>query len=115
MSSKRNWLRQSRERLNLTQDEIAARLQLAGFDFTRGTISHWENGRHELPMHDSLFRQALAEALRLDVRTMLRLAGYEIQEVYRSEAAERVAHMIDQLPPDKQELAVRLVEQLAKN
>jgi len=115
MGNKANWLKESRERLNLKQDDIAARLQLAGFDFTRGTISHWENGRHELPMHDAAFRQALADALRLDERTMLRLAGYQVQEVRRSEAADRVAHLIDQLPPDKQELAVRLVEQLVKD
>ena len=46
-------------------------------------------------MNDPQFRQALAEALRLDVRTMLRLAGYEVNEAFRSEAAERVASMIE--------------------
>lgn len=115
MDDRQIWLKECRERLELRQEDLATRLQLAGFDVSRGSISNWENGRYDIPIQDTKFRQALADALRLDVRTMLRLAGYEVNEVYRSEAAERAANMIDRLPPEKQELALRLVEQLVKD
>lgn len=114
MRDKPDWLKSRREAIELKQDELAAKLQLAGFDVSRATISHWETGRHEPPMHDSGFRQALAKALRLNVPTMLRMAGYEVTSEPHSETAEIAAHLVDQLPPDKQRLALKLLETLAE-
>ncbi len=115
MERKTNWLKTRREALHLKQEDLAAQLQVSGFDISRPSISHWENGRHLPPLENPEFRQALANILRIDVKTLLKLAGYEVAKSDFSEAAERVAYIVDQLPPDKQELAVRLVEQLAKN
>lgn len=106
-----SWLKSRREMLKINQDELAARLQIAGFDVSRASVSHWENGRHTPPLHDSKFRRALADALRLDVRSMLNLAGYEVNNVDHTEAGERAAFIVDQLPPEKQDLAINILEQ----
>lgn len=108
----KNWLKNRREAIDLRQDELAAKLQIEGFDVSRATISNWETGRHEPPMHDPEFRHALARSLRLNVRTMLKLAGYEVTEQPHSTTAELAADLIDRLPPEKQQLALRLIETL---
>ena len=109
------WLRQRRKELDLTYDDLAARLAIEGFVITAGSISHWEKGRHKPPMDDPDFRKALAAALRVNVRTLLKMAGYEVVPIEHTTRAEQVAHLVDKLPPDQQELALRLVEQLAKS
>lgn len=108
-----NWLKTYRERLNLSQEDLAAQLQIRGINVARASVSHWETGKHLPPLHEAEFRRALADVLRLNVKTVLKLAGYDI-EAERSEEAERIADMVDKLPPDKRDLAVRLIEQLAR-
>ena len=109
-----NWLKERRKALNLTQEALAAKLQLQGFAITPGAISHWETGKHHPPLDDSTFRVAFAHVLGMDVRTVLRLSGYEVAQKGHTETGERAAYLVDQLPPDKQDLALRLLEQLAK-
>jgi transcriptional regulator with XRE-family HTH domain len=109
-----NWLRQRRKELNLKQEDLAARLQLDGLSFTHSAISHWETGRYHPPFEDEKFRQALADILRMDVSSMLRLAGYEVGLRPYSERAERAAFIVDNLPDDKQDLALRILAELAK-
>lgn len=98
----------------MTQDDLAARLQAAGFDYTRGAINNWESGRNQPPLYDANFRQAFAEALRVNIRTMLKVAGYEVEQTPYSLYAEQAAALIDKLPEDKQQLALALIEQLVK-
>lgn len=112
MEQTKNWLKQNRQKLGLSQEELTARLQVAGIDVSRATVSHWENGRYNLPLESVEFRQALANILNMDIKTLLKLAGYEVESKTHSETAERVAWIVDQLPPDKQQLALKLVEQL---
>lgn len=64
-------------------------------------------------MDNPLSVLALSKALELDVNTVLRLSGYDLKGEH-SHIAERVAALVDMLPADKQELALRLVEQIAK-
>jgi transcriptional regulator with XRE-family HTH domain len=106
------WIKDRRKHLRLSQEDVAAQLQLNGFSFTSGAVSHWENGRHAPPLENPDFRQALANVLRLDVRGMLTLAGYELTSQEHTEAGERAAYIVDRLPPDKQELAIGILEQL---
>lgn len=113
MEQKTNWLKTYRERLNLSQEDLAAQLQIRGINVARASVSHWETGKHLPPLHDSDFRRALADVLRLNVKTVLKLAGYDI-ETERSKEAERIADIVDKLPPDKRDLALRLIEQVAK-
>lgn len=114
MKPKTNWLKTLRENRGYTQEEFTAQLQLAGLDYSRSAVSSWESERVDVPLNSVEFRQALANILNMDIKTLLKLAGYEIESKAHSDAAERAAWLIDQLPPDKQDLAVRLVEELAK-
>lgn len=108
-----NWLRQLRKNAGIdTVDDFAARLQLEGVSFTRAAVSHWENGRHKPPLHDADFRKALSRVLRVSEAEILRLAGFELEKADRSDAAERAAYLVDQLPAEKQDLAIKLLEQL---
>ncbi|MCL4251800.1 MAG: helix-turn-helix domain-containing protein [Anaerolineae bacterium] len=109
------WLKHRREGRRLSQDELASRLQVEGFDLTRATISHWEVGRYQPPLNDARFRQALAKILRVSVRQMLIEAGYEIASDDHSEAGERAASILDQLPPEKQSLALDILERLLEH
>lgn len=71
------WLKQRRLKLNINQEDLAARLVVEGHDVSRSMISHWENGKNKLPLHDSAFRQALAKSLRMTEADILREAGYK--------------------------------------
>lgn len=108
-----NWLRQLREKAGIeTQDDLAARLQLEGFNVGRGAIGHWETGRNTPPLDDPELRTILAKVLRVSEPELLRQAGYPVIRTHRSELAEQAADIVDELSPDKQDLAVRLLEQL---
>ncbi len=106
-----NWLKQRREEIGiLSQEELAAKLQLQGVNVVRATVSAWENDRNKPPLKDPAFRVALAAVLRLSEPELLRKAGFGI-EIAHTEAGERGANIIDGLPPDQQRLALRLLEQ----
>lgn len=110
---KTNWLRERREQLHLNQEELAARLQLVGFDVARASISHWETGRFNPPFNDPAFTKAFAQVLKMSVNSMLKQAGYEIITDL-SENARHAAEIVDQLPSDRQRLAIGILEQLLR-
>ncbi|WP_374239195.1 helix-turn-helix transcriptional regulator [Thiocapsa sp. N5-Cardenillas] len=105
---KTNWLRQLREQLNLTQDELTARLQVEGLDISRSTLASWESGRHSPQLLDASVRRALSRSLRVSPVLLLKMSGIELDENHTI-WGERVAALVDQLPEDKQKLALRLV------
>lgn len=111
MGSQPNYIYRRRGELELSQEELTARLQTEGFNISRSTLSNWENGKFQPPLHDPEFRKALAKSLRLSVRDLLLVAGYEIDVARHSEEAERAAYIIDQLPPEKKNLAIGILEQ----
>ena len=106
-----NWLRERRKRLEISQDDLAARLTVAGYEFSSKAISHWETGRHAPPLHDQSCRVALATALRMSVFELLLVAGYEVIPKSHTEDGERAAFIVDQLTLEQRELALRLLEQ----
>ena len=105
------WLKELRNMGKITQDELAARLQSAGQDYSRSMVNHWENGRANPPIDDPKFTETLAWALRIKVPTLLKAAGFELKSQH-SELGERVATLVDDLPDDKKALALKLVEAL---
>jgi transcriptional regulator with XRE-family HTH domain len=107
------WLKKRREQLGLNQEQLAARLQVAGFDVTRASISHWEVGRHDPPLDNAEFRKALAQALRISASGLLKMAGYEVT-TDMSDNAKQAAEIIDQLPEDQQLLALGILEQILR-
>lgn len=104
------WLRERREQLALNQDEIAAQLQVAGFDISRSSVSHWENGRYRPPLNDPDFLSAFARILRMSESAVLKKSGFKILGAH-SDEGERAAEIIDELDPEKRVLALKILEQ----
>jgi len=104
-----NWLRSKREALGISQEELATRLQLNGQDVSRASISGWEHGRYHPPLENRTFRRALAISLGISMSDLLRAAGYEIADDSRSPAARLAADIVDEMQPEDQELALRLL------
>lgn len=106
-----NWLRERREQLGLNQEELAAQLQIEGVErVTRVSISNWETGRHKPPLNNPYFRMALAKVLKMSVKEILKLSGFEIQNAHTDEA-ERAAYIVDQLSDKDRSLVLKILEQ----
>lgn len=110
-----NWIKDRRQQLRISQDDLAARLQTHGIDITRGTISHWEMGRHNPPLDNPLFANALAEALNMSVTEVLMKAGYALSLEGYSDDARQAAAIVNRMPPRRQRLAVGILEKLLTN
>lgn len=106
-----NWIRQRRQELRISQAEVARQLQLEGQTVSDAAVSHWENERYNPPIEDDDFRKALGRVLKLNEAELLMRAGYSVATRH-TEEAERAAHIIDRLPQDKRELAIKLLEAL---
>lgn len=106
-----SWLRIRRDELDISQEELAARLQVDGIEISRSGLSAWETGRNNPPLEDDHFRRALAHALRLSVNEMLVRAGYEMLiNGKQSREAEIAAAIIERMSPDKREMAIKILE-----
>lgn len=106
------WIKKRRQQLGIeTQEELATRLQLAGFPITRSAVSHWENGRYSPPFEDPEFRRAFSQVMRLPEAEIVRLAGYGVSAQYSPEA-ERAAFIVEQLPSEQRQLALKILEQM---
>lgn len=106
----RSWLRTYRKKLSLTQDDLAARLQVSGFEVTPAAISHWETGRYNPPLHNIEFRNVLASILKISPQELLAAEGYETEQ-HHTKAGERAADIVDSLSADQQELVLGILEQ----
>ncbi|MBE7513845.1 MAG: helix-turn-helix transcriptional regulator [Anaerolineales bacterium] len=100
------FLRDRRKLLGISQDELAARLSNSGQETSHARVSHWETGRNKMPLHDKGFRVALAIALEMDTNELMEALGYVIIEDERSDKARLAANLVDQLPPDVQDVAI---------
>lgn len=109
---KTDWIKRKREELHLSQDELAAQLQVEGYDVSRAAVSHWENGKYNPPLDNPEFVRSIARILKMSVNGVLIEAGYPIQLDDFSEAARRAADIVNQLPSTKQSLALGILEQL---
>lgn len=107
-----NWLKDRRIELNMSQADLAKKLQLQGVDITPGSISHWENNRNKPPIDDPVFRKKLATVLNLSVTELLIIAGYEMPS-NSDTFAERAKSIVLQLKgQEKKELAVGILEKI---
>jgi transcriptional regulator with XRE-family HTH domain len=107
------WLKKRRKQLNISQEELASRLQLSGYNASRSSVGQWEIGYARPQLDDPNFVRALSNAVELDINTVLRLSGYTVISEYGS-TAQQIASIVDKLPVEKQQLALALIEQLAK-
>ena len=106
-----NWLKARRRQINISQEELAARIELEGFEASQKSVSSWETGRHTPNLGDPAFLAALAKALRMSVYALLVAAGFQVNERGHTEAGERAAFIVDQLSEEKRELALGILEQ----
>lgn len=102
------WIKSRREELNYSQDDLSRLLQLSGIDVGRSSIGHWESGR-TVPTLTPQLVEVLATTLKLDPITVLELCGYQVPATH-TEAGERIARLVDRMPVDRQQLALKLVE-----
>lgn len=109
---KTDWIKRKREELHLSQDELAAQLQVDGHDVSRAAVSHWENGKYNPPLDNPEFVRSIARILKMSVNGVLIEAGYALQLDDLSEAARRAADIVNRLPSTKQNLALGILEQL---
>jgi transcriptional regulator with XRE-family HTH domain len=105
-----NWLKIRREELDLSQEELAARLQADGIEISRSGVSAWETERNNPPLEEEAFRKALAHALRLSIHELLARAGFETIQGRQSREAEVAASLVERMPPDKRKMALRILE-----
>lgn len=103
------WIREYREKQRLSQEDLVAQLQVRGIEITRASVSHWETGKARPPLENSQFVHALADILRIDVQTVLRLSGYELNSRH-SEEAERIAQIVDRLAARDRLRMLRIAE-----
>lgn len=78
MQSLGKWIRTQRKREGHSQESLAALLKERGQDFSPSTISWWEQGRTNPPVHDVTFIRALAEVFNTTDAEVLRGAGYDL-------------------------------------
>lgn len=108
------FLRHRREKLGISQAEVAERLSDHGEETSSARVGHWETGRNKPPLEDLRFRRALALALEMDANSMMTELGYVTsQDAYSSEA-RLAAEIVDQLPTEGKELALDILRSLEK-
>ncbi|MDX2161166.1 MAG: helix-turn-helix transcriptional regulator [bacterium] len=111
----KHWLTDLREKADIkTQGELAARLQLAGFNYTPAAVSHWENNVRQPPFRKPEFTRTLARILNVSETELLKAAGYKVERALHTDVGERIAYLVDGMPPDKQQIALRIIESLAE-
>jgi len=109
-----NWLRERRVILGIkTQADLAERLQLAGLEVTPGAVSHWENGRYHPPLEDVDSRRKIAEVLNWTEPELLQAAGFSVN-FQHTQPGHRAASIVDNLPPERQRIALELLDVLAR-
>jgi transcriptional regulator with XRE-family HTH domain len=101
-----NRLKQRREELGLSQEELAKALQLEGLDISRAAISAWESERNRSPLDNIEEFMVLAKVLKIDVS--------ELQKGEQSEQARRAASIIEHMSPQGRQLALEQLRALAK-
>jgi transcriptional regulator with XRE-family HTH domain len=111
---KHTWLKEQRERLGLSQEELAARLQAGGLDVTRATVSHWETGRYQSPLDSLQSLAVLAEVLQTSLDELLAVATADLQTREYSKVARQVAFLVDRLTPEGQQIALEQLKVLEK-
>ncbi len=108
-----HWLKQRREILKITQDQLAERLCAGGMNITKAAISKWELGKASLPLQTTSNRHLLAHALELTIPELLALDGYEIAPNPNwSHETRLIAALVETLSPEDRETILVMVNHL---
>ena len=107
-----DFIRSRRDKLLISQAELAAKLTLHGHTTTKANVGHWEKGRHDPPIDDKDFRLALALSLEMDVNELMNQLGFVVTSDNRSRNALLAADMMDELPVDAQEMVLDIIKSI---
>ncbi len=75
MSGIGQYIRSRRNALDITQEDLAARLAGHGHKFAKSTIGWWETDRSIPPIHESKFMVALAASLEVPLSSLIEGIG----------------------------------------
>jgi len=70
-----DYIRNQRNALDITQEDLANRLAERGHKFAKSTIGWWEKGRSIPPIHESSFMAALASSLEVTLSSLVEGVG----------------------------------------
>ncbi len=110
-----DYIRKRLNDLEMSHADLARKLTLMGRPVTRQAVSHWLNGRNDMPIDEREFRLALAASLELDVNELMDRLGYIVSDDERSTEALRAAEIIDRLPDDAKTLALEYLALLDRH
>jgi hypothetical protein len=108
------FLRQRLKELGLSFAGLQARLAEQDYNVTRAAVGHWVLGSRKPPIGDKEFMEILARALEMNYADLWEQTGLYTPLEERSPTAQRIAEIVDRMPPEKQDLALRIIEELAK-
>lgn len=111
----KDFLRRRLRVLGISLSELEARLNLYGHKVTKAAIGHWVTGKTKPPLKDREFVEILARALEMSAGEMLEQLGFVGSDEDWSPTVQRIASIVNHLPPDRQQLALKLIEQLEVN
>ena len=115
------YIRSRRKGLDISQEALAARLSISGYDCTESAVSHWEHGRAEPPIENPVFANALAIALEVNPSDLVRATGVfaippEVEESVLARLSPGTLQLLKEASPQdlkKVEAIIRTV--LAEN
>lgn len=108
------FIKEQLEANEMSYADLAKALELQGYSVERQTIGHWATGKRKPPIGKDEFRRALAAALGISAEEMMVKLGWTLPNHERSPQALLAADMIDQLPEEVRDMAVELIDVLAK-
>lgn len=109
MSQFKDALRNRREALNLSPEDLARRLTRLGYPTTGADIQLWERGRNHPPLDDGGFREALAMSLQINVKKLETAVRLPDRKPEFSEEALELATLFDSLPEQTKTLALEVM------
>lgn len=108
----KTYISQRRKELRLSLADLATLMSQQGYNVERQTISHWEHGRNQPPLHDPIFRQALAIALQVNQNDLAQMVGLIVPNSERSKEAMYGAELIDSMADKDRKKAIKILESL---
>lgn len=114
MSQFNEALRNRREALNLSPEDLARRLTRLSYPTTGADVQLWERGRNVPPLDDAGFREALAMALQVNVKKLEGAIRLPDRKRELSEEGEEAATLIDSMPEETRKLALEILHTIAR-
>jgi transcriptional regulator with XRE-family HTH domain len=100
------FFRARREELDLSLNDVVAKLARYNLVVSKSAVSSWNTGERQPKLMDRSVRNAIAAVLQVDVTEMMQAIGLAINDDDRSHEALYLADLADRLPEDGKELLI---------